>query len=120
MVRTIAFGVISGAVILWLAFFAEGPGSVEVATLAAAAVALIWFATVDPTRLVGDSRRPQPMLFFLALVGLALLVTAAALIASTLTFLILGVGLIAVSVGFGRAVRHGIAPPPKEESDGVQ
>lgn len=116
MGRAGLFGLVSAGAILWLAFFAEGPGSVEVATLAVAVGAFVWFATVDPARLVGASRRPQPMLFFLAAVGLSLLVTAAALLASVVTFLILAVGIAGVTIGLVRAVRHGLAP---EKPDGV-
>ncbi|HEX2152768.1 MAG TPA: hypothetical protein VHL52_02200 [Acidimicrobiia bacterium] len=108
MARSLAFGVTVAAALLWLTFFA-GPGSVEFATLAVTAVALWWFATVDPGRLVDERGRPQGMLFVLSVVGCALLVTAAALIATTTTFLILAVGLAAIVTGLVRAVRHGMA-----------
>lgn len=107
MLRALAFGIISAAVLLWLTFFA-GPGTVEFATLVAAGVALWWFATVDPARLVDEANRPQLLLFALAAVGLALLVTGAALISSATTFLMLGTGLAAIIIGFVRAVRHGL------------
>lgn len=114
MVRSLAFGVISAVVLLWLTFFA-GPGTVEFATLAATAVSLWWFATVDPVRLVDESGKPQLLLFGLAILGCALLVTAAALLASATTFLILALGIGAIVTGFTRAVRHSLQSPPTEE-----
>lgn len=113
MVRELAFGLISVAVLLWLMFF-PGPGTVEVATLVAAVVALIWFATVDPARLVDEAGRPIFMLFGLATLGAGLLVTAAAVLSSGTTFLILAVGLGALATGVVRAVRHGISQPTEE------
>jgi hypothetical protein len=112
--KALAFGAISAAVLLWLTFFA-GPEAVEIATLAATGVALWWFATVDPTRLVDESNRPQALLFGLAVLGCALLVTGAALLASATTFLILGVGVAAIVTGFSRAIRHSLGSPPMEE-----
>lgn len=114
MVRSISFGIASAAVLLWLTFFA-GPGAVEFATLAVAAVALWWFATVETTRLVDERNRPQLLLFGLATVACALLVSAAAIMASAITFLILGIGLGAMVTGFVRAIRHGMNAAPTEE-----
>jgi hypothetical protein len=96
--------------LLWLTFF-SAPGAVEVATLVAAVGTLVWFATVDVVRLVDEERRPQVMLFGLAIVGLALLVTAATFLSSAVTFLILGVGLAAIVTGLVRAIRHGLTRP---------
>lgn len=114
MVRSIAFGLVSTVVLLWLTFFA-GPGTVEFATLAAAFVALWWFATVETRRLVDERNRPQMMLFGLSVLGCALLVTAAALISSATTFLMLGVGVAAIVTGLVRAIRHGLDATPVEE-----
>lgn len=111
--RELAFGISAAAILLWLTFF-SGPGSVEFATLAAVAAALIWFATVDPSRLVAADGRPHLVLFGLSILGCALLVTAAAVISSATTFLILAVGVAAIIVGMTRAVRHGIAGPPPD------
>lgn len=111
--RSLGLGLAVTAALLWLTFFA-GPGSVEFATLGVTAVALWWFATVDSTRLVDATGRPQVMLFVLGSLGCALLVTAAALISTTTTFLILAVGVAALLTGFVRAVRHGIRPPTEE------
>lgn len=92
-------------------FFA-GPGTVEVATLLAAVVSLIWFTTVDVRRLVDGRGRPNPMLFGLALLGGALLVTAAALISTGISFLTLAVGAAALVTGLTRALRWRITPEP--------
>lgn len=113
MVRDLAFGLVSVFALLWMMFFA-GPGTVEVATLAAAVAALIWFATTDPTRLVDQAGRPHPILFGLALLGIGLLVTAAAIFASSTTFLTLVVGMTALITGVVRAVRRGLARPMEE------
>jgi hypothetical protein len=113
MVRDLAFGLISVAVLMWLMFFA-GPGTGEVATLAAAAVALVWFATVDPSRLVDERGRPQAMLFGLAGLAGGLLLTAATLFSSSTTFLTLGAGVTAFVTGLVRAVRHGLNDATEE------
>ncbi len=115
LTRDLAFGLVAVAFLLWLTFFAAGPGSVEVATLAAAVAALIWLATVDPSRLVDASGRPQALLFGLAAMGMVLLVTAAALLSSATTFLTLVVGVAGLITGTTRAVRHGIGRQPTEE-----
>lgn len=109
------FGLVAAAVLLWLTFFAAGPGTVEVATLAAAVVALVWVATVDPARLVDEAGRPQMLLFGLAALGLALLVTAATFLSSATTLLTLAVGLGGLITGMTRAVRYGITPPDTED-----
>lgn len=98
------------AFLLWLTFF-SGPGAVEVATLGAAVVSLVWFATVDGARLVDESGRPHLLLFALGAIGLALLVTAATFLSSAITFLILLTGLAALVTGLVRAVRYGMAGP---------
>jgi hypothetical protein len=98
------------AFLLWLTFF-SGPGAVEVATLGATVVSLVWFATVDSSRLVDETGRPQALLFVLGMIGLALLVTAAAFLSSAITFLILFVGLAALVTGLVRAIRYGMAGP---------
>jgi hypothetical protein len=95
-------------------FFA-GPGTIEVATLAAAVVSLIWFATADAHRLVDDRGRPNLMLFGLAFLGGALLVTAAALISTGISFLTLGAGVAALVTGLTRALRWGVGPRASEE-----
>ena len=105
MLRSLAFGVTASVVLLWLMFFA-GPGTVEVATLAAAVATLVWFATVDTRRLVDQTGRPQLLMFLLALLGIALLVTAATFISSGTSFVTLAVGTAALVTGVTRAVRR--------------
>ena len=114
MVRSITFGVTAAFVLLWLLFFA-GPGTVEVATLAVTVVTLIWFATVDSKRLVDERGRPHFMLFGLALLGVALLVTAASLISSGTNFLTLIAGTAAVLTGAIRAIGRSMRPATREE-----
>ncbi len=94
------------AVALWLTFFGS-IGLVQVATLAAAVVAFIWFGSVDPRRLVGPSGRPHPMVFGLTALGIALVVTAAVLLQTATLFLIGLVAAVAGTVGFVRAIRFG-------------
>lgn len=113
-IRDVGFGVAVVATVLWMTFFAT-PGAVEVATLTTAAVALVWFATVDVERLVDTRRRPQLVLFALAVLATALLVTASAVISSGTIFLTLAVGTVALGVGLTRAIRHGMTPPVPEE-----
>lgn len=114
MVRSVGFGVASAAILIWLTFFATA-GAVELATLVAVGVSFWWFATVDPSRLVDEAGRPHVMLFALAAVGTALLVTAAALISSATTLLMLGLGIGAIVVGMTRTIRHGLDRPAPEE-----
>lgn len=114
MTRHLAFGLAATAVILWLTFF-SGPGTVEVATLGATVVALAWFATVDPERLVDHDGRPHVVLFGLALVGGALLTSAASLLSSSTLLLTFALGTAAFVTGVVRAVRHGMTRPVPEE-----
>lgn len=99
--------------LLWLTFF-SAPGAVEVTTLGVTALSLVWFATVQPHRLVDESGRPQLMLFGLATMALALLVTAATFLSSATTFLILLVGIAAIVTGLTRAIRYGMTDPGPE------
>ncbi|CAN5843529.1 hypothetical protein BH23ACT5_BH23ACT5_24570 [soil metagenome] len=114
MARPLAFGIVAAASVLWLTFFA-GPGTVEVATLASATAAFVWFATADPSRLVDHRRRPHLMLFGLAALAAAVLVAASAVLATGTVFLTLAVGVVAIVTGLIRAVRHGLQPPLPEE-----
>lgn len=91
---------------IWLTFFGSA-GAVQVATLVAAVVSLIWFASVDPARLVGPSGRPHGMVFGLAAVGVALVVTAAVLLQTATLFLVGLVVAVAGTVGAVRAIRFG-------------
>lgn len=102
-VRDLATGLTSVAVATWLFLFAS-PATIEVATLVAAISGLIWFATVDPARLrEGDTGQPNIMLFGLASIGLALLISGLVVIGSITAYLAAGVGGSAVVVGLVRA-----------------
>jgi uncharacterized membrane protein len=116
-VRELASGIAMIAFLLWLTFFGT-EGFVELATLAAAVVMLIWFSTVEPTRLMDGPRQPSVMLFLLASMGFAVVLTAALIIATgTLLFVAL-LTLISIGVGFARAVGHRYRQP-LEGDDGV-
>ncbi len=105
------------AFLLWLTFFGT-EGFVELSTLAAAVVMLIWFATVEPTRLMARPRQPSAMLFLLAIMGFAVVLTAALILRTgTLLFVAL-LTLVAIGVGFARAVGHSYRQPI-EDDDGV-
>jgi uncharacterized membrane protein len=115
--RELASGIAMIAFLLWLTFFGT-EGFVELATLAAAVVMLIWFSTVDPARLMDGPRQPSVMLFLLASMGFAVVLTAALIIGTgTLLFVAL-VTLISIGVGFARAVGHRYRQP-LEGDDGV-
>lgn len=102
--RELGAGIAACAGILWLTFFAT-PGAVQVATLAVAVAALIWFSTVETDRLRDAQGRPHPMVFGLGLVAGALATTAAVFISTPTAFLIGAVILAATVVGIVRAVR---------------
>jgi hypothetical protein len=115
--RELASGIGMIGFLLWLTFFGTA-GFVEVATLAAAVVMLIWFSTVEPARLMDAPRQPSVMLFLLAVMGFAVVLTAALIIGTgTLLFVAL-LTLVAVGVGFARAVSHRYRQPI-EGDDGV-
>jgi hypothetical protein len=115
--RDLAVGIATVSFIIWLTFFGT-EGFVELATLAAAVAMLIWFATVEPNRLMDGPRQPSTMLFLLGLMGFALVLTAALIIGTgTLLFIAL-LTLLAVVIGFSRAVGHRYRQPV-EGDDGV-
>ena len=108
--RELASGIAMIGFLLWLTFFGT-EGFVELATLAAAVVMLIWFATVEPIRLMDSPRQPSVMLFLLALLGFAVVLTAALIIGTgTLLFVAL-LTLVSIGVGFARAVGHRYRQP---------
>jgi hypothetical protein len=86
-------------------FLFATPGAVEVATFLATLAMLVWFATVEPARLVDEQGRPQWRLFLLAGVGLAVLISAIRVLASGTMLLTLAVGFSALVVGAVRSVR---------------
>ncbi len=103
--------------ILWLTFFGTA-GFVELATLLVVVALLIWFATVDPVRLMDAPNRPSLMLFFLGLVGCGLVLTAALILETGTLLLIAVLTLIALGVGLSRALAFRYRQPP-EVDDGV-
>ncbi len=116
-IRELAAGIAMIGFLLWLTFFGT-EGFVELSTLAAAVAMLIWFATVEPARLMDGPRQPSTMLFLLAIMGFAV-VLAAALIIGTGTLLFIALlTLVAIGVGFVRAVGHRYRQPV-EGDDGV-
>ena len=103
--------------LLWLTFFGT-EGFVELATLAAAVVMLIWFSTVEPGRLMDSPRQPSVMLFLLAVMGFAVVLTAALILQTgTLLFVAL-LTMVSIGIGFARAVGHRYRQPV-EGDDGV-
>ena len=103
-VRSVLFGFAVCAALLYVTLFASA-GSLQVAMLVAMAVVLIWFATVDPRRLVDQNLVVNWRLFGLAAVGLALVVAAMVALASGTMFLVLSVGILGLVVGTVRAIR---------------
>lgn len=116
--RELASGIAMVAFILWLTFFGT-EGLVELATLAVAVSVLIWFATVDPSRLMTHTHRPSSMLFFLAAIGCALVATGALIIRTATLFFVSLLTIAATLIGFARALSHRYGQPP-EERDGIQ
>lgn len=105
VVRDLAIGVVSIAFILWITFFSTA-GFVEIAMLGLAVALLIWFSTVDPERLIDPPNRPSLMLFFLATVGMALMLTGALIIQTATLLFATGVGFVSVAIGLVRALSH--------------
>lgn len=106
VVRDLSAGVASIAFILWITFFSTA-GFVEVAMLGVAVGLLIWFATVEPPRLLDSPHRPSVMLFFLAALGLAVMLTGALILATATMLFATAIGVVAVGVGLARALTHG-------------
>jgi uncharacterized membrane protein len=103
--------------LLWLTFFGT-EGFVELATLAAAVVLLIWFATVEPSRLMDGPRQPSVLLFLLAILGFAVVLTSALIIGTGTLLLVALLTLVSIGVGLFRAVEHRYRQPI-EGDDGV-
>ncbi len=105
--RDVLFGVAASGLILWVTFSASA-GTLQVLTLVATVVAMIWIATVEAERLVDGRGRPNWLLFLLAGVGLAILVTGAVFLGGATILLVLLLGSATFVVGIVRAVRHGM------------
>lgn len=116
-VRDLAAGIVTVGFVLWLTFFGT-EGFVELATLAAAIAMLIWFATVEPHRLMDRPRQPSTALFLLAVTGFAIVLTAALIIGTGTLLLIALLTFVAVAVGLGRAIAYRYRQPV-EGDDGI-
>jgi len=116
-VKELASGIGIVAFILWITFFGT-PGFVEIATLAVAVAMLIWFATVEPQRLTSGSSAPNSMLFLLAGLASAIVLTAALVFGTATMFLVTLLTFSAVIVGFVRALGHRYRQTPETE-DGI-
>lgn len=106
-VKSVLFGVGICAGLLYMFFFATA-GSVQVVVLLATIAMLVWFGTADPARMVDVRRRPHWRLFFLAGLGLALLISAMLVLSSGTMLLTLAFGLVGIAIGLFRAIRHGL------------
>lgn len=109
--RDLAFGILVAGLALGLTFFGTA-GAVELTTLAVAIAGVIWFATVDPRRLVDESDTPNLMLFGLTTLGVGVVGTAAVIIQTTTLFLVAAVVLVGGITGLVRAIRFRLHPPP--------
>ena len=116
--KELAGGIGVVAFLLWLTFFGTA-GLVEIATLAMAVAMLIWFATVEPARLTDGTRTPSLMLFGLATLGSAVVLTAALIMGTATLFLVALITFAAVGVGLVRALGHRYRHAP-EAGDGVR
>lgn len=105
--RDLGLGVGFAGFVLWLTFFGSA-GAVEVLTLVVAVGALIWFASVDPDRLVDPRGRPDVMVFGLSLLAGALVLTSMVVMQTGTLFLVAAVIAATFVVGLTRAVRHGL------------
>lgn len=103
--RDMAFGIAVAAFLLWITFFATA-GFVEIATLGVAVAMFIWFATVERDRLVDGRRMPHVMLFALAVLAGALVLTSALVFATGTMFLVAALTAGAIVVGLARALSH--------------
>lgn len=107
MARDLLIGIAASAVVLWVTFSASA-GTLHVLTLVTTVTTLIWFATVDPHRLVDRHGRPNGLLFLLAAMGMAILTTGAMFLGGATILLVVLLGAVAVVIGLTRAVRQGM------------
>ena len=104
---TVFFGLAVCGGLLYMFFFGTA-GSIQVVVLLGTIAMLLWFGTAHPARLVDANGRPHWRLFLLAVVGLALLVSAMVALSSGTMLLTLAIGLVAIALGMVRAIRHGL------------
>ena len=113
-VRDLAIGIGTGLGTIGLVFFGTA-AAVEFATLVLTVGMLIWFATVPASRLATGPGRPAPMLFGLAVLGTALMLTAAIFLATLTVYAAAMVAAAALAVGLTRALGHRTDPVGREE-----
>lgn len=104
---SVLFGAIVVGVLIYMFLFATA-ASIEIVMLLAVAGLVLWFATVDAGRLIGNHRQPNWRLFGLAALGLALLVSAMVALGTGTMMLTMGLGFIGLIVGAVRAIRFGL------------
>lgn len=107
--RDLLLGIGAAGFVLWVTFFGSA-GAVDVLTLVVAVGALIWFASVDPERLVGSGGRPHPMVFGLSSLAGALALTSMLVMQTATLFLVAAVMAASLVIGVTRAIRHGFVP----------
>ena len=108
-IKTVLFGLTVCAGLLYMFFFATA-GSVQVVVLAVTVAMLLWFGSANPARLVDGNGRPHWRLFLLSALGMALLVSSMLVFSSGTMLLTLAIGLVAITIGLVRAIRHGLSP----------
>jgi hypothetical protein len=113
-VRDLAIGIGAGMGSIALVFFGSA-AAVEIATLVATVATAIWFSTTSVDRLVVAPGRPSLMLFGLAGMGVALVVTAAIFLSSLTVYLATVVAVVGVAVGLARGIGQPSVPPGREE-----
>jgi len=105
--RHVLFGVIAASAALYLTFFAAA-GAIEVVTLVAATVALIWLATVEVATLRGRRGNLRLDLVILLLMGLALIISGSLLLRSGTMLVAMMLGLVGAVIGVVRVTRRAV------------
>lgn len=105
--RHLLFGVVACGAALYLTFFAAA-GAIEVVTLLATVVGLIWVATVDISTLLAGNGRPRFDLALLFTMGLVLIISGGLLLRSGTMLLSMAIGLATVVVAVVRVTRRSL------------
>ena len=113
-VRDLAIGIGAGLGAIGLVFFGS-VAAVEIATLVATVATAIWFSTTSVERLVVGPGKPSLMLFGLASMGVALVVTAAIFLSSLTVYLAAVVAVAGVAMGLARGLGRPASPPGRED-----